>query len=84
MMKEVEKQKQQIYILLPCNIFSVDHCLLAIYFYWMDRQMRMNIAAKASFESQWFFQVPVVRKTGGLAGTVLDMDDLSSHEIANG
>jgi glycogen synthase len=50
----------------------------------MDRQMGMNIAAKASFESQWFFQVPVVRKTGGLAGTVLDMDDLSSHEIANG
>ena len=50
----------------------------------MDIQTSMNIAANVSFESQWFFQVPVVRKTGGLAGTVLDMDDLSSHEIANG
>ncbi|XP_031261252.1 probable starch synthase 4, chloroplastic/amyloplastic [Pistacia vera] len=28
--------------------------------------------------------VPVVRKTGGLADTVFDMDDLSNHEMANG
>jgi starch synthase len=30
------------------------------------------------------FQVPVVRKTGGLADTVFDMDDQSNPEIANG
>ncbi|KAM5552625.1 glycogen synthase [Rosa sericea] len=28
--------------------------------------------------------VPVVRKTGGLADTVFDMDDKSNHEMANG
>nr|POE83887.1 putative starch synthase 4, chloroplastic/amyloplastic [Quercus suber] len=28
--------------------------------------------------------VPVVRKTGGLADTVFDMDDQSNHEMANG
>ncbi|KAH7572491.1 hypothetical protein JRO89_XS04G0264000 [Xanthoceras sorbifolium] len=28
--------------------------------------------------------VPVVRKTGGLADTVFDMDDSTNHEIANG
>ncbi|KAK1549512.1 hypothetical protein Q3G72_003197 [Acer saccharum] len=28
--------------------------------------------------------VPVVRKTGGLADTVFDMDDSSNHEMANG
>ncbi|XP_024192372.1 glycogen synthase isoform X2 [Rosa chinensis] len=28
--------------------------------------------------------VPVVRKTGGLADTVFDMDDESNHEMANG
>ncbi|KDP46955.1 hypothetical protein JCGZ_07972 [Jatropha curcas] len=28
--------------------------------------------------------VPLVRKTGGLADTVFDMDDQSNHEIANG
>ena len=30
------------------------------------------------------FQVPVVRKTGGLADTVFDMDDQSNQETANG
>ncbi|KAF3645589.1 hypothetical protein T459_19271 [Capsicum annuum] len=30
------------------------------------------------------FQVPIVRKTGGLADTVFDMDDQSHAEIANG
>lgn len=29
-------------------------------------------------------QVPIVRKTGGLADTVFDMDDESHPEIANG
>ncbi|GAV91110.1 Glycos_transf_1 domain-containing protein/Glyco_transf_5 domain-containing protein [Cephalotus follicularis] len=28
--------------------------------------------------------VPIVRKTGGLADTVFDMDDQSNHEISNG
>ncbi|KAI7731493.1 hypothetical protein M8C21_006294 [Ambrosia artemisiifolia] len=30
------------------------------------------------------FQVPIVRKTGGLADTVFDMDDQSQPEVANG
>lgn len=30
------------------------------------------------------YQVPVVRKTGGLADTVFDMDDQSHPEMANG
>lgn len=30
------------------------------------------------------FQVPVVRKTGGLADTVFDLDDQPNHEMANG
>lgn len=30
------------------------------------------------------FQVPIVRKTGGLADTVFDMDDESHPEMANG
>lgn len=30
------------------------------------------------------YQVPVVRKTGGLADTVFDLDDQPNHEMANG
>lgn len=37
-----------------------------------------------SKEFLYLFQVPIVRKTGGLADTVFDMDDQSHTEIANG
>lgn len=37
-----------------------------------------------SKEFLYLFQVPIVRKTGGLADTVFDMDNQSHTEIANG
>lgn len=38
----------------------------------------------ASLWIKSLFQVPVVRKTGGLADTVFDMDNSSNYEMANG
>lgn len=62
------------YKLYIIYLWIIVYIYLQYTFIGWDIQTSMNIAAKVPFESQWFFQVPVVRKTGGLAGTVLDMD----------
>lgn len=50
--------------------------------YKLNRENIHGVVALLLFSA--LFQVPVVRKTGGLADTVFDLDDQPNHEMANG
>lgn len=64
----------------------VNYTILPIIIFYCNFVQRASAdySMMKSFGIQMLFQVPVVRKTGGLADTVFDMDDPSNHEKANG
>lgn len=72
------------YTILPIIIFYCNFVQRASQGELTNYMLSADYSMMKSFGIQMLFQVPVVRKTGGLADTVFDMDDPSNHEKANG